>query len=357
MMKRTDIIVTTTNNFEGYSITKYLKPISAHVVTGTNFFSDLFAAFSDVFGGRSKTYQNQLASIYAESIETLKNAAIELGANGIVGMKVDLDEISGKGKSMFMITAIGTAVIVDMKNTDLPVISHNDIMSIEKMNVLRKKTKIIQSFAKNKFSLKVDIWDFITKNSVHEIAEEICKIMFNPISMENTYEWSEKQLMLYFLSLDTDFVTCLFYEICMSDQYENQKLIYKIMKDLMIYDFDKIEYYLQSDNAEYRRKAIQVAVFDKQTFSSEDVPRYERLIQMIEANIIETCTYSTEKKFMSSKGKDVWICQCQNKNDIDDEYCGICGKDKFGFKDGDVKPVTAIKILKDNVEMIKINTQ
>ena len=36
---------------------------------------------------------------------------IELGANVVLSMKVDLDEISGKSKSMFMITATGTAVI------------------------------------------------------------------------------------------------------------------------------------------------------------------------------------------------------------------------------------------------------
>src|SRR5947207_764071 len=93
-----DILVTTTSSIEGLSVKQYLKPISAHIVAGTNLFSDFLASFSDVFGGRSQTYQKQLASLYSEAIERLKVAAYEIGANCIIGLNVDMDEISGKGK-------------------------------------------------------------------------------------------------------------------------------------------------------------------------------------------------------------------------------------------------------------------
>ncbi|RKY61170.1 MAG: hypothetical protein DRP96_03935 [Candidatus Neomarinimicrobiota bacterium] len=36
-----------------------------------------------------------------------------LGANCIVGFRIDHDEISDKGKSMFMVTATGTAVFIN----------------------------------------------------------------------------------------------------------------------------------------------------------------------------------------------------------------------------------------------------
>ena len=107
-----DVLVVTTSTLEGVKIKQYLKPVSAHIVAGTNMFSDFFASFSDVFGGRSQTYQKQLTSLYAEAIERIKYAAYEVGANCIVGLSVDMDEISGKGKSMFMLTAVGTAVIL-----------------------------------------------------------------------------------------------------------------------------------------------------------------------------------------------------------------------------------------------------
>jgi uncharacterized protein YbjQ (UPF0145 family) len=354
MLRTNDILVSTTQNFENCSIKQYLKPVSAHIVAGTNFFSDVFASFSDVFGGRSKTYQRQLASIYVEAIDTLKNAAVGLGANGVVGLKIDLDEISGKGKSMFMITAVGTAVIVDAQNANMHD-SKTDVMTVEKMNVLREKNDIIQSITNDRFRLNSSAWEFITKNGVYEVANEVCKIMFNPVTSasDGMHEMDEKKSMLYFLSLETDFMNGLFYEILMSDEYQEKKKIRKFMKDLMIYDFDKLQHYLQSDNAEYRRKAVQVAALDKQTFSNDDIARYENLIQIMEAKYKETCTYSTEKKFMSSKDKDVWICQCQHKNNMDDEYCGKCYKDRFGYASEDIEPKTAVKRLKANIEMIK----
>lgn len=48
----------------------------------------------------------------SSAIVNLKQKAANMGANAILGLKIDFDEISGKGKSMFMISAIGTAVIV-----------------------------------------------------------------------------------------------------------------------------------------------------------------------------------------------------------------------------------------------------
>lgn len=83
-----DILVITTSSADGIRIKQYLKPISAHIVAGTNFFSDFLASFSDVFGGRSQTYQKQLASLYNEAIERIKFAAYELGANGVVGLGI-----------------------------------------------------------------------------------------------------------------------------------------------------------------------------------------------------------------------------------------------------------------------------
>ena len=63
MASTKDILVSTTSNLDGWEIDKYLGLVLAHVVNGTNVFSDVFASFSDVFGGRSTSYQNQLTSL------------------------------------------------------------------------------------------------------------------------------------------------------------------------------------------------------------------------------------------------------------------------------------------------------
>ena len=102
--------MTTTSSIDGWEIVDYLGMVSAHVVAGTNIFSDIFAGLSDVFGGRSETYQNQLSAINNEAIHLLRQKTAVLGGNLILGIRIDHDEISGKGKSMFMVTAAGTAV-------------------------------------------------------------------------------------------------------------------------------------------------------------------------------------------------------------------------------------------------------
>src|SRR5437773_1030803 len=137
-----EILVTTTSSCDGLTVKQYLKPISAHIVAGTNLFSDFLASFADVFGGRSQTYQKQLSSLYNESIERLKIAAFEIGANCIIGLHVDLDEISGKGKSMFMITALGTAVIIDdnfNKETSDNTSEKLEVIGVDKIRALREK--------------------------------------------------------------------------------------------------------------------------------------------------------------------------------------------------------------------------
>ena len=106
------MIVTTTNSIENAEIEKYIDLISTNVVIGTNFFSDFGASLTDFFGGYSDSYQNKLQKIYSSAIDNLKQKAANMGANAILGLKIDFDEISGKGKSMFMISAIGTAVII-----------------------------------------------------------------------------------------------------------------------------------------------------------------------------------------------------------------------------------------------------
>jgi len=84
--------------------------VSAHIVTGANIFQDVFASFRDIFGGQARSYQEKLAEIDEGVVEILKDKAHEQGAQGITGLRIDHDSVSGKGKSMFMVTASGTAV-------------------------------------------------------------------------------------------------------------------------------------------------------------------------------------------------------------------------------------------------------
>ena len=58
-----------------------------------------------------------LATIYDEVMKELTEKAKSYHADAIVGLHVDFDEVSGGGKSMFMVSASGTAITLE-KNTE-----------------------------------------------------------------------------------------------------------------------------------------------------------------------------------------------------------------------------------------------
>ena len=105
------MIITTTHKIAGYKIESYLGLVNANQVVGANLIADFMASFSDVFGGSSGAYRERLDVLYKDVKNLLEQKASSIGANAILGVHIDFDEISGKGKSMFMITAYGTAVI------------------------------------------------------------------------------------------------------------------------------------------------------------------------------------------------------------------------------------------------------
>ncbi|MBG9366709.1 putative heavy metal-binding protein [Streptococcus sp. NLN64] len=104
------MIVTTTNAIEGKTIQEYKGIVFGEVITGVNMFKDIGAGLRNVFGGRSKGYEDELKSAREEAIEEMKERAAQIGANAIIGMKMDY-EILGADNGMMMVTCSGTAVV------------------------------------------------------------------------------------------------------------------------------------------------------------------------------------------------------------------------------------------------------
>ena len=102
------MLITTTNNIEGKKITEYLGIVFGEVVEGIDFFKDFAAGFTNIFGGRSASYEESMTETREAAIREMKKKAESLGANAIVGVKIDYEVIN----SMLMITASGTAVFV-----------------------------------------------------------------------------------------------------------------------------------------------------------------------------------------------------------------------------------------------------
>jgi len=106
------MLVTTTPNIEGKRIIKYCGVVTGEAILGANLFKDLFAGIRDLVGGRSATYERELQRARDISMQELQQRAQELGANAVVGIDLDY-EVLGQGNGMLMVSASGTAVVVE----------------------------------------------------------------------------------------------------------------------------------------------------------------------------------------------------------------------------------------------------
>lgn len=106
------MIVTTTPQIEGKKIIDYKGIVCGEVISGVNFVKDFMAGIRDFVGGRSEAYEDELIKARTGAIEEMKRRAAEMGANAIVGIDIDY-EVLGQAGSMLMVTASGTAVVVE----------------------------------------------------------------------------------------------------------------------------------------------------------------------------------------------------------------------------------------------------
>ena len=105
------MLLTTTPNVEGKSITKYCGVVAGEANLGANLIKDLFASVRDLVGGRSETYERELQKARALALQELEDRARDLGANAVVGIDLDY-EVIGQSGSMLMVSASGTAVVI-----------------------------------------------------------------------------------------------------------------------------------------------------------------------------------------------------------------------------------------------------
>ena len=106
------MILSTTSSLDGRKAVKYLGLVSGDAILGANIFRDFFASVRDIVGGRSAAYEAELRKAKDIALDEMCEQARHLGANAIVGIDIDYETI-GASASMLMVSASGTAVVVE----------------------------------------------------------------------------------------------------------------------------------------------------------------------------------------------------------------------------------------------------
>ncbi|WP_297006068.1 YbjQ family protein [uncultured Corynebacterium sp.] len=102
------MIVTTTATVDGRPITEYIRIVAGETVVGINMFKDIGAGIRNIIGGRSSGYEGEINGAREQALGEMVQRAIELGADGVVGVSMDYESLGQGG--MVMVTASGTAV-------------------------------------------------------------------------------------------------------------------------------------------------------------------------------------------------------------------------------------------------------
>lgn len=103
-------ILVTTEMSVDLSVTERIGIISSQCVYGMNIVKDIFGMFRDVFGGRVVSIENGLKEAHQQVIEDLKERAYLIGADAVIGIKIEHTYNNASGGSILSVFATGTAV-------------------------------------------------------------------------------------------------------------------------------------------------------------------------------------------------------------------------------------------------------
>ncbi|QIZ78213.1 YbjQ family protein [Ferrimonas lipolytica] len=336
-MKRT-IQISTTNEIYGEQIDSHIGIVSSHVVAGANVFRDALASLSDIFGGQVTGYQSKLEDIKYSALEELKFKADLEGGDALVGVTIDVDEVSGGGKSMFMVTAMGT--VVSLNKSSKAEIPHKGNASLNSVSANEMKTQLLLMQAKQKIGHKsyylnndtlLPILNCNHPEIVSFVIEQLATF-YKDESQNSSY--IPELAIEYFSSIEkSPFVVDAIYNAFL-DYPESQSLLI-IAKNNFLIDYIRIEKLLSNDNIFVRKSALKLIMMDKLKYEKEDIKSITTLLNSIEKNFKPFPTYSV-KSIMGEKY--VWKCICGKEVKAERDYCEHCLSNSYGFSKKDLTP-------------------
>jgi uncharacterized protein YbjQ (UPF0145 family) len=107
-----DVLISTMNDVPGYEVVQVHGEVYGLIVRARNVFSNLGAGLRTIVGGEARGYTKLLTDSRNQATERLKEAAAARGANAVLAMRFDCNEI---GDIMSEVAAYGTAVTIRPK--------------------------------------------------------------------------------------------------------------------------------------------------------------------------------------------------------------------------------------------------
>ncbi len=103
-------MVTTLLELPGYRITRHLGMVRGIVVRSRSIFGTLGASLQTIVGGNISLFTEMCEKTREDALELMMQHALEHGANAVVGVRYDANEIM---QGVTEVLAYGSAVVVE----------------------------------------------------------------------------------------------------------------------------------------------------------------------------------------------------------------------------------------------------
>ena len=103
-------LITTTFTIDGYKVVKNLGVVRGITVRSRNMFATIGASFQTLIGGNITLFTELCEKTRSEAFEIMVQHGDEMGANAIIGMRYDANEVM---QGVTEVLAYGTAVVLE----------------------------------------------------------------------------------------------------------------------------------------------------------------------------------------------------------------------------------------------------
>lgn len=104
------MLVATTNDLAAHRVVRHLGVVRGIVVRSRSIVGNVGASIQALFGGNITLYTSLCEGARAEAYELMVMHAQQMGANAIIGMRYDANEVAA---GITEVLAYGTAVVVE----------------------------------------------------------------------------------------------------------------------------------------------------------------------------------------------------------------------------------------------------
>ncbi len=104
------MLVVTTNEIEGYRVVRHLGMVKGLTVRSRSVVGNIGASIQILFGGNITVYTKLAEQTRQEAFDLLVEHAKQMGANAILAMRYDANEIAA---AVTEVLAYGSAVVVE----------------------------------------------------------------------------------------------------------------------------------------------------------------------------------------------------------------------------------------------------